>query len=251
MTATPTTGPGAPGPSSTRATTTAPAETAGASSAGPLPPLPVAPRPPGLRRRRRRGLLGLGVALVVLGVLGAVWLAAGAGDTVSVLAVARPVALGEVITDADLTVARVVADPALNPVPAARRDQVVGRRAATALLPGSLLTGGQVTDASPPAAGFALVGVAVRAAQMPDEPLRPGDRLLVVSTPPVDGEVTTDPPATVAVTVVGVGARDDTGLRVVDVTVPAAEAAELAARAATGRVALVLQPRGPVPGAGS
>ena len=49
---------------------------------------------------------------------------------------------------------------------------------------------------------------------------------------------------TVDATVVRVGALNDAGMRVVDVTVTEAQAADLAARAATGRVALVLQPRG-------
>ena len=202
-----------------------------------------APPPLVLRRRRRPALLGLGLAMVAVGALLAVWLAAGTGATVPVIAVARQVTLGEVITDADLTVVRVAPDPALRPVPAERRDEVVGRRAATDLVPGALLTEGQVTDATAPTAGFALVGVAVKSTQMPDQPLRAGDRLLVVSTPPVDGDVTTDPPSVLDATVVRVGAVDDTGLRVVDLTVPEAEAADLAARAATGRIALVLQPR--------
>lgn len=226
------------------ATPTTDAMSAPTTSAGPRPPMPVAPRPPALRRRRRPALLGLGVAMVAVGALLAVWLAAGTGSRAPVLTIARPVALGEVITDADLRVAQVAPDPALHPIPATSRAQVVGRRAATDLVPGGLLTRNQVTDATAPAAGFSLVGVAVKSTQMPGQPLRAGDRLLVVATPPVDGDVTTDPPETVEVTVVHVGARDDTGARVVDVAVPATGAAELAARAATGRVALVLQPRG-------
>lgn len=226
------------------ATPTTDPVSATAMSARPLPSMPLAPHPAALRRRRRPALLGLGVALVAVGALLAVWLAAGTGTRVPVLTIAQPVALGEAITDADLRVAQVAPDAALRPIPAASRGQVVGRRAATDLVPGGLLTRDQVTDAMAPAAGSSLVGVAVKPTQMPDQPLRPGDRLLVVATPPVDGDVTTDPPQTVAVTVVHVGALDDAGVRVVDVTVPAAWAAELAAQAATGRVALVLQPRG-------
>lgn len=220
------------------------AVTAQVASPGPMAPMPVAPRAPAPRRRRRPALLGLGVAMVAVGALLAVWLAASTGSKVPVLAVARTVSVGEVITDADLTVARVAADPALRPIPAEQRAGIVGRYAATDLVAGALLTRDQVTDAVAPAAGLALVGVGVMPTQMPDQSLRPGDRLLIVSTPPVDGDVGTDPPATVEATVVRVGGLDDAGVRVVDVTVPAAQAADLAARAATGRVALVLQPRG-------
>jgi hypothetical protein len=189
--------------------------------------------------------------MVAVGALLAVWLASGSNATVPVLAVSRQVALGQVITAADLTVVPIGPEPALRPIPAGSRDEVVGRRAATDLVPGTLLTRGQVTEATAPAAGFALVGVAVKPTQMPDQPLRPGDRLLVVSTPPVDGDVGTDPPTELEATVVRVGALDETGVRVVDVTVADAEAGDLASRAATGRVALVLQPRDTADGAGS
>ena len=48
---------------------------------------------------------------------------------------------------------------------------------------------------------------------------------------------------TIEATVVGVNRVEETGETVVDVSVPEAEAADLAARAATGRVALVLDAR--------
>ena len=101
-------------------------------------------------------------------------------------------------------------------------------------------THGQCNDNGPTAMQMVmLVGVAVKATQMPEQTLRPGDRLLVVGTPPVDGDVGTDPPATVTATVVRVGRIDAAGLRIVDVTVPAGAAADLAARAATGRERLI------------
>src|SRR4051812_47033516 len=143
-------------------------------SGGPLAALPSAPRPAVVRRRRRPALLGLGVAMVAVGALLAVWLASGSNATVPVLAVSRQVPLGQAITAADLTVVRIGPEPALRPIPAGSLDEVVGRRAATDLVPGTLLTRGQVTDATAPAAGFALVGVAVKPTQMPDQPLRPG-----------------------------------------------------------------------------
>ena len=78
---------------------------------------------------------------------------------------------------------------------------------------------------------------------LPGEPLQAGDRVRVVATPGDQGEVTSKEPRTIAATVVGVHGGDDTGQMVVDVQVPFDDAAELAARAATGRVALVLDSR--------
>ena len=71
----------------------------------------------------------------------------------------------------------------------------------------------------------------------------PGDSVRVVTTPGDQGEVTEQDPVTIEARVVGVGRVEETGETVVDVSVPREDAAELAARAATGRVALVLDAR--------
>ena len=70
-----------------------------------------------------------------------------------------------------------------------------------------------------------------------------GDVVRIVTTPGDQGEITDREPVTIEATVVGVNRVEETGETVVDVAVPEAEAAELAARAATGRVALVLDAR--------
>ena len=57
------------------------------------------------------------------------------------------------------------------------------------------------------------------------------------------GEVTAGEQVTIAATVVGVRVNDENGQNVVSVQVPEGQAAELAARAATGNVALVLDSR--------
>ena len=88
-----------------------------------------------------------------------------------------------------------------------------------------------------------MVGVGLPAAQMPGEPLLAGDRVRIVATPGDQGEIGDSPPTTIAATVVGVRVNDGNGQNVVSVLVPEGDAAELAARAATGRVALVLDSR--------
>jgi hypothetical protein len=78
---------------------------------------------------------------------------------------------------------------------------------------------------------------------MPSEPLYSGDSVRIVTTPGDQGEITNEDPVTVEAVVVGVSRVEETGETVVDVSVPEADAADLAARAATGRVALVLDAR--------
>jgi hypothetical protein len=212
----------------------------GAPAEAPPPrPAPVAR----VRLRRRRGLIAAGVALVALGALTAAYLVQAVADTSPVVAVAQSVQAGERIDRADLAVAHVTADPALRPVPAGQLDSLVGRRAAADLLAGSLLTAGAVTETVLPRAGQSLVGVAVTAAQLPAEPLLPGDRVRIVDTPAAQADPPASPPAAIPAEVVATTGLDETGTTVVDVAVPAADAPGLAARVATGRVALVLDSR--------
>lgn len=203
----------------------------------------VPPAPPAVRTRRRPSVLAAGVALVAVGALGAAYLAQVVGQTVPVVAVARDVAAGDVIERADLTIANLSSDPALSPIPAADLAGLVGQRAAAALTAGSLLTEAAVTDQVLPAAGQSLVGVALTTAQMPAEPLRAGDRVRIVDTPVSQGEPPATTPASINGQVVSVTGPDSSGLIVVNVTVPTGRAADLAARVATGRVALVLDSR--------
>ena len=80
-----------------------------------------------------------------------------------------------------------------------------------------------------------LVGVA--------EALLAGDRVRIIATPGQQGDVGQEPPASIAATVVGLYPNAENGQTVVSLEVPEGQAAELAARAATGKVALVLDSR--------
>ena len=124
-------------------TTKAPGPAAAVNGSSRAPALP----PP--RRRRRPALLALALAMVVLGALGAAYLATSLGQTSPVIAVAREVPWGQTLTAADLVEARISADPALQPIPYGDRDQVIGLVAATTLTPGSLLTRDALTDQRP------------------------------------------------------------------------------------------------------
>lgn len=206
------------------------------------------------QRRRRPGLIALSVALIAAGGLSGALLFTASGQRSAVLVVARDVPVGASITDADLTPASLALDPAVKAVPVARKGSMIGQRAAVALKAGSLLSPGQVTDVSLIKAGEQLVGVALKPSQLPVSRLAPGQKVLIVSTPdsaqagggkPAEaGAGTAGAPKTQSATVVAVGQPAlATGVVVVDVAVPASDGPALAARVATGAVALILAPR--------
>lgn len=204
----------------------------------PAPPGPLKPT----RARRRPALIALGLALVALSVLASVYLASMFGQTYRVLAVTTDVARGATITAADLGPVELPTGPTLlQPVPAEELDQMVNKVATADLMAGQLLTRTSVADELQPAAGRSIVGVALAPNQMPaTEDLRAGDAVRVVETPATGGEPPTEAPFTIAATVVGVEPTDIGDQTVVDVEVTSANAAALAARAATGRVAIVI-----------
>jgi hypothetical protein len=95
-----------------------------------------------------------------------------------------------VITSADLGEVRVSADPTLHSIPASQRDRVVGRVAAVSLVPGELVTSGQLSSGPRLATGQAIVGLSLRPGQFPAS-LRPPDQVMVVDTgPTAEGSAT-------------------------------------------------------------
>ncbi|SCE84918.1 SAF domain-containing protein [Micromonospora coriariae] len=144
---------------------------------------PVSPPKVVRQRRVRPGLLGLAVLLIALGGLGAAFAVTSVRATGSYLAVARPVEVGREISAADLVAVQVAGGQGLRPVPAGRLDEVVGKRAAVALVPGTLLTLGQVTDDPLLGPGQQQLALGLKTAQVPARELHPGDKVLLVSTP--------------------------------------------------------------------
>ena len=201
---------------------------------------PITP-PPKLRRRPM--LVVASIAAICLGALLAVWAYTSTSTAREVIAARNTVQRGEVIDRDDLMVVRVSLDPALNPVPASSLDNLVGQRAAMDLPAGGLVTGEAVSAAVLPGKNSSVVGVSLPAALLPGEPLQAGDHVRVVASPGQQGDVAEGEQRSIAATVVGVHPDAQTGQTVVSVQVPYAAAAELAARAATGKVALVLDSR--------
>ena len=231
--------------------TTSPPRAPAATRAGaPPPPAPDAPQlvASPARARRRPLVVAVGIVAVALGALVSAWAYTSASTTQPVIAVREQVGRGQVITEADLVAVRTSIDPALRTLPASKTSSVVGQRAATDLLAGSLLTPAAITPALVPAQGRSVVGLALSSAKMPAAILTPGDAVRVISTPPTGAPAptgaTAPEPAEVAAQVVAVAqAPDVPGTSIVNVEVDSASAAALAARAATGEVAVVLEAR--------
>ncbi len=217
------------------------------ASSGKVKGAPTKERPgtvePAPKLRRRPMLVAASVAAVVLGAMLGVWTWTSVSDAQSVVAVRNTIARGATIAENDLITVQVGVDPSLKTTPGGDLRKLIGQRAAMDMSAGSLVTAEDVAPTVIPPAGQSVVGVALPASLMPGEPLRAGDRVRVVGTPGADGNVTTGPQVQIAATVVSLHPGADQGKIVVSVLVGQDRAAELAARAATGRVAMVLDPR--------
>jgi len=195
---------------------------------------------PGTRNRRSvprilAGALAAVLGAVVFGVIGL-----RTDPAVEVLAVARPVTAGAVIVDADLTVVRIVPDPALPVVPASDRSTVVGQVAAVPLTPGSLLTTAQLGPTADPPPGQSVIAVGVKTGRAPVAALAAGAAVLVLVIPA--GADTTTPAVQAAAVVRSVELTDSAGVTVVTLQLASEAAVRIAS--ATGEVALVLQSPG-------
>ncbi|MCU4185155.1 SAF domain-containing protein [Acidiferrimicrobium sp. IK] len=185
--------------------------------------------------------------LVVVGVLLVVGCALGFADASlslashqDVLAVAQPVAVGQVLTAGDLRSVRVSTGAGLAVVPAGEEAGVVGRPVAVPLVAGALLVPGDIGTVSPAASGADVVAVALKAGLFPPD-LAQGDRVQIVpvvtsasSTPTVSG-------GPVDATVLGVQAAvaSSNADTVFSLQVASSEADGMASLAAAGDASLV------------
>lgn len=201
------------------------------------------PLPPPPKLRRRPALIAAAVVAICLGAILGGWAWTATTNTQEVLAARADIERGAIIEADDLVRVRVNSDPALKPVGASSLESVVGQRAAVDIAAGSLLTPSSYADLVVPAEDLSVVGVALTSSQAPGMNLQAGDRVRVVATPAEGSDAPTGVPSFSEAEVVGVGVADDTGHLVVDLLVPHAEAATLAAQIATGNVAIILDSR--------
>jgi hypothetical protein len=213
------------------------------------------PQPPGQgpRRGRRRSipLAAGGVVLVVVCALvfAEGWLAA--GHRQPVLALAQPVAAGQVITAADLETVRVSAAGPVSLVPASRQAEVVGSTAAASLPAGTLLAGSDI-GTPPPLKGQVRLGIALKPGAYPPD-LAAGQDVDVLATPAAAASGSSSSGAAPAALPVGeavvlsvspAAASSGSGDTVVEIQVPADAMPQVAAANAAGQIALATIPAG-------
>ncbi|MEV7006640.1 SAF domain-containing protein [Streptosporangium sp. NPDC051022] len=207
-----------------------------------VPPVTV-PKLPRQPRQRRRGLLLLGLIVVAGGGVLAYHTVSRMSDRTSAVVMARDVAIGQQITESDVTTTMVGTDEMVATVPGRELGRVVGMRAAVDLMAGTLVQPKAVTDRLSPAGEQRLVPVAVKPSRLPARGFRPGDPVIVLPTP--EGQAQTEAKEEITAVVDQVKGPDTDGLVVIDLIVDGADASKLAELAADGRIALVLTPRRP------
>lgn len=215
--------------------------------AGPVD-APVEPPRVVRQRRMRPGLLGLAVLLIALGGLGAAFAVTSVRATGTYLAVARPVSVGTSLTAEDMRSVQVAGGVGLSPVPASKINDVIGKRAAVTLVPGTLITMDQLTDKPLLGPGQQQVAIGLKPNQVPAKELRPGDKVLLVSTPPQNasttGEVRTSQTTRYEATVVDAAEPDEKGpdrtTVVVYLALAGRDAPAVVTLAAQNRLAVIL-----------
>lgn len=185
-------------------------------------------------------MAALGAALVGLGGLAAAWLATSMDATTPVVVAAHDLHRGEVLTAEDLTLASL---GGLAPGSALAGDQLtatLGQTTVTDLPAGMPVPPSSVTEQPLPGAGQSVVGIKLAPGQLPMVALNPGDPVRLVATPRTQDDPPTSPPTGLKAVVASTGVDETSGHTVVNVLLPAAQAPEIAALAATGRVALIV-----------
>ncbi|WP_406083549.1 SAF domain-containing protein [Micromonospora zamorensis] len=212
---------------------------AGAPVAAPYAVPRVAPQ-----RRWRPALVWLAVALVAAGGLIAAAVLRKVGTTAEYLAVSSTVAVGSTVDRSNLSTVRITVDPALKPIRANDADEVIGKYAAVALVPGTLLTKAQLTATAVPGQGEQLVGLSLTQERMPAERVRSGARVLLIVTtdagPIGDPQQATAAPISIKATVVDVRTGVKEGTTLLNVAVPDRDGPLIASRAAAGRIVVAL-----------
>ncbi len=107
---------------------------------------------------------------------------ANAGHKVPIVAVVRPVHQGQEISSSDLGEATASISGSVQPIPYSAVGSVVGKQAAVGLVPGSILTTGDISTASRIPPNDAIVGIALKPGQLPSAGVVPGEQVMVVQT---------------------------------------------------------------------
>ena len=133
---------------------------------------------------RRRGVqlpeLGIGIAVILVSVVGSLWWQSRGANPTRIAVAADDVRAGDILSTDDLGVVSIASDDKLSLIAAAEATTVIGRRAVTDIAAGSPLTESQFSELTPLSSSESLVGVVVDAARAPVE-IAAGDFVDVVA----------------------------------------------------------------------
>ncbi|ROP37301.1 SAF domain-containing protein [Saccharothrix texasensis] len=199
----------------------------------------------GTKRRRSIPHLLLGALLVLACAAAFLVVSLNSGNKQSVLAMARPVSVGQVLTAQDLKQVSVAVDPGVSVVDVSQADGVMGKTMSASLPAGALLTQDAVSGAGVPTAGRAIAALSLKAGQFPVE-VSPGTHVSVVFVPGQSGAAFANPPTSDSATVwsavvTSVTAPPNQQVTVVSVEMEQAAARQIAAVPA-GQLSIVMLP---------
>lgn len=198
-----------------------------------------------LRVRRQPKWIAAGVLAMCLGGLGAAVLWGEAAGSAEVLVLTRSVARGEIVQASDFRIARVGHLDGVSSVDAATLPAVAGQQALVDLPEGSLLPGGGVGRAALDAGGVQL-GLRLAPGRIPLGELPAGTPVLLVplEDPRANPDATTESARPIRASVLTPPQTGPDGVaQLLDVRLDASLAGDVAALAATDRIALVKEGR--------
>lgn len=195
----------------------------------------------GMKRRRSIPHLLLGALLVIVCAAASLVMSLNSGHRDSVLALARPVPVGQELTAQDLKQVSIAADPGMSVVDASQAANVVGKTMSASLPAGALLTPEAVGGAGIPESGQAIAALSLKAGQFPPE-VSPGSHVSVVLVPGQLGAAQAGPPEAATgwqAVVTSVTAPANQQITVVSVQLSPASARQIAAVPA-GQLTIVM-----------
>lgn len=193
-----------------------------------------------VQSKPRKPIIGAAIALIIIFALLFAWLLNTQGQNLTVFAAKGDISRGHVMTVEDLTAVQI---PEGQPLPhylTTQQGEVVGKTAQVDIRQGSLVTPNTIGVGSGLGQDQSMVGLSLTNAQLPPYPLTNGDKVRIVSTPANLAEAPKEAPTAISATVISSQRDTVSGQTLVAVLVPKSDAPELAAKAATGRVALIL-----------
>lgn len=141
-------------------------------------------QPNGLRRRSVPHLL-IGIVLVLACAGGSVLIAVRSNDRQPVLALARPVEAGQVLTAQDLREVDIAFGSGLSTLGVGQASRVIGQTVPTSLPAGELITPELLADNATPPVGSAIAALSLRPGQFPPQ-ASPGTQVSIVFVPGQD-----------------------------------------------------------------